>query len=304
LKTELDKELLKKVQQIDIRLRRKVNHLFSGQYRSAFKGQGMVFSDFREYVPGDDVRAISWNVTAKMSRPIIKTFEEDRETQMILVVDVSSSLNFGVGVQSKIEVIRLLTALVAFCAQKNQDAVGLLTFAEDIELYIPPKKGMAHILRLIREVCKTRKRKSNSKEGLNQACHFLKQVLNKKSHLFLFSDFLWPFEFETTLRQLSNRHDVISVVISDIFEKEIPPLGLVDVEDLENGTTLTIDFSSLVFQKHHKKFLKEICAQRNKQLLRSKSEPIFINTNQDIYEPFVQFFQNRASGHMSVMSKK
>ena len=164
MKIELDKELIKKVRQIDIRLRRKVNHLFSGQYRSAFKGQGMIFSDFREYVPGDDVRAISWNVTAKMSRTIVKTFEEDRETEIVLVVDASSSLDFGVGRQSKLEALNLLTALVAFCAQKNRDSVGLLMFSEDVDVYLPPKKGYHHILRIVREICKKRPTKKALKK--------------------------------------------------------------------------------------------------------------------------------------------
>ncbi len=301
MKTELDKELLKKVQQIDIRLRRKVNHLFSGQYRSAFKGQGMIFSDFREYVPGDDVRAISWNVTAKMSRPIVKTFEEDRETQIILAVDVSSSLNFGVGKQSKSEVVNLLSALVAFCAQKNQDAVGLLLFANDVELYIPPKRGTYHTLRIIREICNRKKQASRTEA--NESLGFLQRVLNKRSHIFLFSDFLWPFSFEHSLRQLGNRHDVISVVISDLFEREIPPLGLVDVEDLETGKNITVDFSSLFFQKHHKKIMEEARKKRSKELLRSKSEQIFIDTSKDIYEPFIHFFQRRIQGHTMMQAK-
>ncbi len=299
---ESDKEILKKVRQIDIRLRRKVHHLFSGQYRSAFKGQGMVFSDFREYVPGDDVRAISWNVTAKMSRPIVKTFEEDRETQILLLVDASSSLNFGVGKQSKSEVVNLLTALVAFCAQKNQDAVGLLLFAGDVQLYLPPKRGSHHVFRIIKEVCNRKKQASQA--GFHESLGFLHKVLNRRSHIFLFSDFLWPFSFEHALRKLGNRHDVVSVIVSDLFEREIPPLGLVDVEDLETGKNRTLDFSSLFFQKHHKKIMKEARMKRSKELLRSKSEQIFVDTSKDIYQPFIQFFQKRAQHPISVTQAK
>ena len=302
MNAELDKELLKKVRQIDIQLRRKVNHLFSGQYRSAFKGQGMIFSDFREYVPGDDVRAISWNVTAKMSRPIVKTFEEDRETQILLVVDASSSLDFGVGEQSKAEVVNLLTSLVAFCAQKNQDSVGLLIFSGDVDLYIPPKRGVHHTLRIIREICNRKNKKSQT--GVHEAFGFLQKVLNKRSHIFLFSDFLWPFSFEHSLRQLGNRHDIISVVISDLFEREIPNLGLVDMEDLETGKNITVDFSSLSFQKHHKRIMAEARMKRSKELLRSRSEQIFVDTSKDIYEPFIRFFQKRIQGHVSVMQAK
>ena len=135
-----NKEILKQVKQIDILLRRKVNSLFSGNYRSAFKGQGMIFSDFREYVPGDDVRSISWTLTARMSKPYVKTFEEDREAQIILAVDISSSMDFGTGERSKKEALNLLSAVVAFCAQKNNDFLGLLLFSDDVELYIPPKR--------------------------------------------------------------------------------------------------------------------------------------------------------------------
>ena len=288
----MNKELLKKVQQIDLRLRRKVNHLFSGQYRSAFKGQGMVFSDFREYVPGDDVRAISWNLTAKMSRPFIKTFEEDREAQIILAIDISGSLDFGTGRQSKGEVFNLLSSLVAFCAQKNRDAVGLLLFAGDVELYIPPKKGLHHTFRLVREIC-NRERKSPDTR-IDRPLRFLQKVLKKHSCVFLFSDFLCSSPFEKELKQLGSHHEVLSVVISDPFEEEVPPLGLVDTEDLETGEIITVDFSSPLIQKHYKEWREETQKQRKKTLNRSQSEQIFVDTRKDIYEPFVRFFQKRS----------
>lgn len=298
MEKKLDKDLLKKIQQIDIRLRRKVNSLLSGQYRSAFKGQGMVFSDFREYIPGDDIRAISWNLTAKMSRPFVKTFEEDRETQLILVVDASASLNFGTGDQSKFEVISLLTALVAFCAEKNKDPVGLLIFAEDIEIYVPPKKGTQHVFRLIREICNIQTKTQHT--NIISSLHFLQKVLKKRSHIFLFSDFLWPEPYANELRMLGNRHDVISVILSDPLEKTLPNLGLVDLEDLETGEIVTVDLSDPWVRGKYTKDLAAAWKKREKELLLAKTEQISINTHKDIYEPFIQFFQKRSQNHAGI----
>ena len=209
----MNKEILKKVQQIDIRLRRKVHSLFAGNYRSAFKGQGIIFSDVREYVPGDDVRSISWNLTAKMSKPYVRTFEEDREAQIILAVDISSSMDFGTGEHSKKETQNLLGAVIALCAQKNKDRLGLLLFSDDIELYIPPKKGVKHSWRIIRDICafKRQSRQTNMEKGLS----FLSKVLNKKSHIFILSDFLSSSPFEKSMSLLGQKHDVVNLVFSD-----------------------------------------------------------------------------------------
>ena len=292
MKPTIDKELLKKIQQIDIRLRRKVNNLFSGQYRSAFKGQGMIFSDFREYIPGDDIRTISWNLTAKMSKPFIKTFEEDRETQVILMIDASASLDFGTGKNSKTEVVQMLSSLVAFCAQKNQDAIGLLIFTDDVEVFIPPKKGIKHVFHIIREICSIKRKARNT--DVSSSVHFLQKVLQKKSHIFLFSDFLWPDEFSKNLKFLGSRHDVISVAITDPLEKELPNLGLVDLQDLETGQMMTVDLSAPWTRKQYKEDMQAARQKRNKQLLLSKSEQILVDTSKDIYEPFMEFFQKRS----------
>ena len=287
----MNKEILKKVQQIDIRLRRKVHSLFSGSYRSAFKGQGMIFSDVREYVPGDDVRSISWNLTAKMSRPYIKTFEEDREAQIILAVDLSSSMDFGTGEQSKKSALNLLSAVVAFCAQKNKDFLGLLLFSSDVELYIPPKKGIKHSFRIIREICGFKRQ--HIQTDMKKSLSFLRKVLRKKSHIFIFSDFLISSTFEKSMSQLEQKHDVINVIFSDIFEREIPPLGLVDIEDMETGEQRTVDLSSPFFQKQLKISLEEKIKKRNKQFMKCQSEQIFIDCQKDIYQPLIDFFQKR-----------
>ena len=257
----------------------------------------MVFSDFREYVPGDDVRSISWTLTAKMSKPFIKTFEEDRETQIILVVDASSSLDFGTGKMAKKEIIQMLTSLLAFCAQKNQDHVGLLLFSDDVDLYVPPKKGLHHVFRIIREVCCPREKPSGT--HINTALHFLQKVLKKPTHIFLFSDFLFANPFEQDLKQLGNRHDIISVILSDPLESKLASLGLVDVEDLETGEIKTLDLSSQFLIKDYQKDLDQKIKKRDQALRRSQSDLIFVNTQKDIYDPFVQFFSKRMQKHKS-----
>ncbi len=291
---EQQKALLKKVRQIDIRLRRRVSSALSGQYRSAFKGQGMVFSDFREYVPGDDARAISWNLTAKMSRPFVKVFEEEREAQIIIAADISGSTDFGAGERTKKEALSHLTALLAFCAQKNRDLTGLLLFAGDVELFVPPKKGSRHTFRLVREICAARRRSPLT--NIPAALLFLERALKKRSHVFLFSDFLSPEPFGAAARRLGLRHDLVCAAFSDPFERDLPPLGLVEMEDLETGETVTRDLSSPFFQRHFKRQAEEKRRWRDKELLRSGADVIFISAEGDIYEPFVRFFQSRARG--------
>lgn len=290
----MNKEILEKVKQIDIHLRRKVNNIFAGQYRSAFRGQGMIFSDFREYTPGDDVRSISWTLTAKMSRPYIKTFEEERESNIVLVADVSKSFDFGTGSINKREALNLLASLVAFCARKNQDPVGLLLFSNGVERYIPPKKGGHQALRIVRELL-SHKCESQS-TNLSSSLYFLQNVLKKRSHIFLFSDFLVSKPYEVALKNLQKKHDVIAVVLSDSFERKLPSLGLIDMEDLETGRVVTVDSSSLVFQNKYKKWIDISTKKRNEKLVRSGAEVIFVDTNKDIYQPFINFFKKRHRG--------
>ena len=296
----MNKDILKKIRHIDIRLRRKVNDVFSGSYRSAFKGQGMVFSDFREYVHGDDVRAISWNLMARMGQPYIKTFEEEREARLVLVADISRSFEFGSGDQSKGDVLSLVTGLLAFCAQKNKDSVGLLLFAGDVELYLPPKKGVHQAFRIVREVCRPKK---SPYTDLNPALSFLQSILKKRSYVFILSDFLFSKPWENSLRRFAKRHNVVNVVISDPLEREFPPLGLVDVMDLESGQVKTLSSSSPFFQRDYKRMLQTHIRARDKALLKSGAELISIDTGKDIYAPFVQFF-NRKAGARSPASVK
>lgn len=283
----MDKELLKKIRSLDIQLQKKASEMFSGSYRSAFKGRGMVFSDFREYVHGDDVRAVSWSLMARMGKPYIKTFEEEREARIVLMADVSSSFDFGSGPRSKGEVRNLLTGLLAFCAQKNKDLTGLLLFAEDVELYLPPKKGRERAFRILKELCRPRK---SRRTDINPALDFLQGVLKKRAHVFILSDFLFSQPYGQALRRFSKRHNAIGLAINDPLEKSFPALGLIDVLDLESGRAQTLDSSSPFFQRRYKEILQKHIKARNKLILNSGAELISIDTEKDIYLPFARFF--------------
>ena len=286
----MNKEIFKKIRHIDLHLRRKVNHIFSGQYRSAFKGQGLIFSDFKEYVPGDDIRSLSWNLLAKTGRPYVKTFEEERESHIVLLVDVSASMEFGTGKKSKQEVFQLVSALLAFCAEKNQDPVGLLLFAKGVECYLPPKKGKQHIFQILQKLCEAK----GERTDLSAATSFLQSVLKKRSHIFLVSDFLFSKPWESSLKQLARRHDLVNVMIFDSLEKQFPPLGLVDVEDLETGNVVTVS-SSFLFRKHYKKQMSARLQNLKKKLVSMGSEVLFVDSSKDIYDPFLKFFNKRTS---------
>lgn len=290
------KDILTKVQGLDISLRRKVNTLFAGQYRSAFKGQGMVFSDFREYIPGDDIRSISWNLTAKMGRPYIKTFEAEREAPLMLVADISRSLDFGAKHSLKKDVLALLVGLFAFCAQKSRDPVGLLLFSKTVESYIPPKKDPRQALYILREICRCQRRKSGT--NLQSATGYLHKTLKRRGRVFLFSDFLLSQPFERDLKQIAGRHELVCFVIRDPLEESFPSLGLVDMEDLETGETLTFDTASFLF----KKYWRSQAARRDKELKKQFAslgvERVFINTDRDIYRPVMNFFKERQNARL------
>ena len=290
------KEILEKVRWIDISLRRKVNTLFSGQYRSAFKGQGMTFSDFREYIAGDDIRSISWNLTAKMGRPYVKTFEAERESPIVLVADISRSLDFGTGDSSKKDVLTLLVGLFAFCAQKNRDPAGLLLFSENVEYYIPPKRDPRQAFYILREVCCRQRQLKNT--NLQPAVEYLHGTLKRRSRIFVFSDFLFSSSFESSLKQLNARHELVCVVIFDLLEKSFPSLGLIDMEDLETGETLTLDTSSSLFKKYWKEITDKREKQQHKIFASSGVERLLIDTSKDIYRPVIDFFRQKQSARL------
>ena len=240
-------ELFKKVRKIEIKTKRLTNNLFTGHYHSAFKGKGMLFSEVRKYVPGDDVRDIDWNVTAKLSEPYIKIFEEERELTMMLMIDVSASELFGTSSMLKKEVIIEICAVLAFSAMQNNDKVGVLFFTEEIELFIPPKKGKKHILRIIRELINFRP--IGKKTNISKACQYLNNVVKKKSIVFLLSDFI-DSNFSNSISLIAKKHDLTGIRVFDQFEKKIAPLGLNLFFDAENESYHWIDTSDVKVQKN------------------------------------------------------
>jgi uncharacterized protein (DUF58 family) len=247
------KELLKQVRKIEIKTRRLSDHIFSGEYHTSFKGRGMTFSEVRQYQFGDDVRAIDWNVTARYNEPYVKVFEEERELTMILMVDISGSESFGTQNQMKSEIVTEIAATMAFSATQNNDKIGLILFSDEIELYIPPKKGKSHVLRIIRELIeyKPRSRKTN----LSQAFKFLSSVMKKKAIVFAISDFMGEDRYEQTLKIASKKHDITGIRVFDRREEKMPNLGMVHMLDAETGETVLVNTGSknvrLGYEKEH-----------------------------------------------------
>ncbi|MGC6423222.1 MAG: DUF58 domain-containing protein [Flavobacteriaceae bacterium] len=227
------KALLKKVRKIEIKTRRLSDNVFGGEYHSTFKGRGMTFSEVRQYQYGDDVRAIDWNVTARYQEPFVKVFEEERELTLLLAVDISGSAFFGTQQQYKKEILIEIAATLAFSALQNNDKVGLILFSQEIELYIPPKKGRSHILRLIREMLEFEPKQEGT--SINRAYEFVSAILKKKAIVFLLSDFISTEDYEKTLRIAAKKHDLTSIRLYDPREASIPNIGLVPMLDSETG---------------------------------------------------------------------
>ena len=232
------KELLKKVRKIEIKTRRLSDHVFGGEYHSTFKGRGMTFSEVRQYQYGDDVRNIDWNVTARCNEPHIKIFEEERELTMMLVVDVSGSKHFGTHEQFKNEFVTEIAATLAFSATQNNDKIGLVLFSSDVELFIPPKKGRPHVLRIIRELLEFKPKKKQT--DISEALRFLSSVLKKKAIVFLLSDFM-ATDYKQNLKIIAGKHDVTGIRVYDRSEVEIPKLGLVQMVDQETGRSILVN---------------------------------------------------------------
>jgi len=232
------KELLKKVRKIEIKTRRLSDHIFGGEYHSTFKGRGMTFSEVRQYQFGDDVRSIDWNVTARYNEPYVKVFEEERELTMMLLVDVSGSEFFGTQEQFKNEVITEIAATLAFSATQNNDKIGLILFTDKIELYIPPKKGRSHVLRIIRELIEFAPEHKGT--NINEALRFLSSVMKKKAIAFMLSDFM-DTGYEKTLKIASSKHDLTGIRIYDRHEKSLPNLGVVQMKDEETGELMLVN---------------------------------------------------------------
>ena len=246
--------LLKKVRLIEIKTKGISQNIFSGEYHSAFKGRGMSFSEVREYTFGDDVRNIEWNVTARMSHPYIKVFEEERELTVMLLIDISQSSFFGTQLQMKNQLITEIAAVLSFSAINNNDKVGVILFSERIEKFIPPKKGKSHVLRIIRELIEFESK--SKKTDLSQALKYLSSVLKKKAIVFLISDFMVK-DYEHTLKIASKRHDVTGIRVFDQREENIPNIGLVNMLDAETGETLLVDTTSKKVRMDYEKYYRE-----------------------------------------------
>jgi len=248
------KELLKKVRKIEIKTKRLSNHIFSGEYHSSFKGRGMTFSEVRQYQYGDDIRNIDWNVTARYNEAHVKVFEEERELTMVLMVDISGSESFGSKNQFKKDIVTEIAATMAFSATQNNDKIGLILFSDTVELYIPPKKGRSHVLRIIRELIEFEPK--SHKTDIAQALKFLSGTQKKKAIVFMISDFMSD-SYEHTLKIASKKHDITGVRVYDMREEKIPNLGMVSMLDSETGKIQLVDTSSKSVRMNYEKHYQE-----------------------------------------------
>ncbi len=286
----IPKELLKKIRHIEIHTTRLVNDLFGGEYLSVFKGQGMEFADVREYIPGDDIRTIDWNVTARSQHPFVKKFVEEREMTVFFAVDMSGSQQFGSAEKLKAEIAAEITALLSFAAVKNHDKVGLMIFTDGVEKFVPVKKGRMHVLRVIREILYYKPRQKGT--NLVSALDYLNRVLRRTAVVFLISDFL-DQGYEKALKILSRRHDVIGIHLVDRLEKSLPKAGLLWLRDPETGLRKLIDSSSGHVRRFYEKAMKnrqEALAAMFKSL---KIDRIEIPTEGDYVDPIIRLFKAR-----------
>ncbi len=286
----IPKEILQKVRRIEIKTQNIVNTVLSGEYHSAFKGRGMEFSEVRNYVAGDDIRTIDWNVTARTGEPHVKKHIEERELTVMMVVDASASGNFGSVSQMKAEMAVELCAVLAFSAIKNNDRVGLIIFTSEVEKYVPPKKGKNHVLRVIRELLYFKPQKRGTNVG--EAVSFLSRVQRKRAVVFIVSDFI-DTGFDAPLRVASRRHDCIAITLSDPREKQFANVGLIELEDAERGGTVLVDSGSRAFRDRYRRET-ETRSNQLRSMLRSNSiDEIPVSTDADYVDPLVRFFKRR-----------
>jgi len=284
------KELLKKVRKIEIKTRRLSDHVFGGEYHSTFKGRGMTFSEVRQYQFGDDVRNIDWNVTARYSEPYIKVFEEERELTMMLMADISGSEFFGTDAQFKNEIITEIAATLAFSATQNNDKIGLILFSDEIELYIPPKKGKYHVLRIIRELIEF---KPNSKKtDIAMALKFMRNVMKKKAIVFVLSDFIAD-DYKDTLKIVSNKHDVTGIRIYDAKEENIPNLGMVQMEDEESGELLLVNTGSKSVRNNYHAYYRGRVDYFQDAFLKSGAGALDCRVDESYVKKLLGYFKRR-----------
>ena len=283
-------ELLKKVRKIEIKTRRLSNHIFSGEYHSHFKGRGMTFSEVRKYQFGDDIRDIDWNVTAKLNETHIKIFEEERELTMMLLVDVSKSESFGTRMQQKRDLITELCAVLAFSAIQNNDKVGVVFFTDQIELFIPPKKGKSHILRIIRELIEFKPKGTGT--NISEAFKFLSSVIKKRSIVFTLSDFQ-DEAYDKNLKIASSKHDLTAIRIIDPAEEQLPDIGLVQLQNPETGTLEWVDTSSSIVRTTYENDYQNFVANFKSYCTHSGTDYLDLRVDRSYTKQLLEFFKRR-----------
>ncbi|WP_457610650.1 DUF58 domain-containing protein [Lutibacter sp.] len=286
------KEILKKVRKIEIKTRRLSDHIFSGEYHSSFKGRGMTFSEVRQYQYGDDVRAIDWNVTARYNEPFVKVFEEERELTMMLLVDISGSEYFGTTQQFKRDTITEIAATLAFSAIQNNDKVGLLLFSDNVELFIPPKKGKSHVLRIIRELIDFQPK--STKTNISEALKFLSSVMKKKAIVFMLSDFM-DEDYESTLKIAGKKHDLTGIRVYDKHDVSIPNLGMVSMLDAETGKTMLVNTASKSVRNSYKAYYLKKVAYYEKSFSRSGAGTISSRIDESYVKKLLGYFKNKGA---------
>ncbi len=298
MNTEQTRAMLKKVRQIEIRTKRLVTDTLAGQYHSVFKGRGMNFDSVREYVPGDEVRTIDWNVTARAGHPFVKKFVEERELTLLLMVDVSASGDFGSGEQSKRELAAEIASVLAFSAIRNSDKVGLLLFSDQVELYLPPRKGRRHVLRIVREVLGFEPQRHGT--DLVQALDFANEVIGRRAIVFLLSDFQTPHPTDASdaalrraLRQTNRRHDLVALPIEDAREKTLPPVGIIAIEDSETGELVELDTEDPAVRRRFTEIAEDRATQMKRTFNAEAVDSLRLTTGQPYLAELLAFFKNR-----------
>jgi len=285
-------EIIKKVRKIEIKARGLSSNIFAGQYHSAFKGRGMAFSEVREYQFGDDVRDIDWNVTARFHRPYVKVFEEERELTVMLLIDVSGSLDFGTQKQMKRDMVTEIAATIAFSAIQNNDKIGVVFFSDKIEKYIPPKKGRKHILYIIREMLDFHP--ESKRTDVKQAVEFLSSVQKRRTTAFILSDFYVRNDFQQSLQIANRKHDVVAIQVYDQRARELPDVGLMKVVDAETGYEQYVDTSSKRLRDSYRKYWQGRQSQLLETFNKSNVDNVSIATNDDFVKALLMLFKQRS----------
>jgi uncharacterized protein (DUF58 family) len=283
-------DLLKKVRKIEIKSRGLSNQIFSGEYHSAFKGRGMAFSEVREYYPGDDIRSIDWNVTARFNHPYVKVFQEERELTVMLIVDISRSGEFGTQGQFKKDLITELCAVLAFSAIQNNDKIGAILFSDRIEKFIPPKKGKSHILRIIRELLETRPTGDGTRIG--SSLRYFTNMIKKRCIAFLISDFM-DSDYLDDLKIASRKHDLVALRIKDLRESELPSVGMINMTDAETGRQLVVDTSDISIRKIYSQNWMKSQKELDDMFARSGVDNAVIETGRSYIQPLLSLFKRR-----------